>query len=84
MTVAELIEHLKGMPQDALVIYASDEEGNSFHRVEFMPTNGKFNEQLHDFEQKPELKDSGLEPEDFLEYSRDYSDFEGESAVCIN
>ena len=38
MTVAELIEHLKKLPQDIEVWTASDDEGNSYNAVYFEPS----------------------------------------------
>jgi hypothetical protein len=33
MTVKRLIAQLKGYPSDALIVLASDSEGNSFHKL---------------------------------------------------
>ena len=33
MTVSELIEALKALPPDTLVVLSSDEEGNSYHEL---------------------------------------------------
>jgi len=63
----EINELTKKYP-NATVVFASDEEGNSFHENRFAPSSGNF--RGRDF-----IKDDGTE-----EFSENYS----VNAVCIN
>lgn len=45
MKLSEYVQKLQELARDypdALVIHASDDEGNSFHPVSYVPTTGKF------------------------------------------
>ena len=42
MTVKEMIENLKKMPQDLVVVYSVDDEGNAYHKIHHTPGIGKF------------------------------------------
>ena len=78
MTVKELIKNLKKMPQDALVIYSSDDEGNSYQTVSYDCTLGKFEgEYRGDFFPATDSEDSE-------EDRQNYENSKGKKAVCIN
>lgn len=75
MTVSEIIKELQKLPQDAIVITASDEEGNSFDEVYNTPTLGLF------------IKHDGFAPEEHIkEWPEDYDSYRenGIKAVCLN
>jgi len=71
MTVKELIEHLSKFPQDALVVYSSDDEGNDYHAVEYEPSLGKYT-------------DDGEFSEFIFEDDEEHGESDGRIAVCVN
>jgi hypothetical protein len=69
--VKNLVAKLKTLDQEALVVYAIDEEGNAYHKSMFLPVQGRFidYDSYGDF-----VADKDLEK----------GDKEGIVAVCIN
>ncbi|MSQ46744.1 MAG: hypothetical protein EXR24_07215 [Ignavibacteria bacterium] len=53
LTISELISSLKSLEKnygkDTLLVYASDDEGNIFNRVLFIPTAGTFDQETCEF-----------------------------------
>ena len=78
MKVSEMIEYLKKLPQDAIVVTAIDDEGNGFNEVyNESPTLGYFlNEDGGGFVSAEQVEES---PEDYEHYTES-----GVQAVCLN
>lgn len=78
MKVKELIEHLSKLDQEALCVYANDDEGNGYCPINLAPTQGKFNQIMiageGDF-----VTDATLEDDDDEEWKA-----KAVKAVCVN
>lgn len=91
MNIQEYIEHLKelaGKFPQAEIIYASDSEGNSFHKAYFNPSAGLYKD--GDFLQLDHFNDPNYD-EDFNDYDPHFDiekpKIKTESdvnAICIN
>lgn len=69
MKVSELVELLKELPQEAPIMTASDEEGNSFHHLTFFSFG---------YVEKAQL--STYEPEVCFPDDEENDEYEGDSA----
>jgi hypothetical protein len=65
-TVAELIEFLRQMDQEALVVLSRDPEGNGFSELHQVGTNTYRDGQIGIEKLTPELKKAGYSKEDIL------------------
>lgn len=70
MKLRELIKKLSKLDQNAIVIYSSDDEGNTHDKVIYSPSEGYYSS--GEFYSAEELKEEGLLKKDF------------KKVVCIN
>jgi len=58
ITVADVVEALKALPQNLQLICASDDEGNSYRRVWFLPGIRRVNADLQPLQDPDELTEA--------------------------
>ena len=57
MKLGDYLAGFKGMDKSLEVVFSSDDEGNSFNPVVFLPSKGHFNEEENAFIDSESMKD---------------------------